>query len=96
MVLERITRYVQSHGSWWPYVEEAPADKIPSVAEWSGEGLIVCTDDGQIAKAIPQFRGTNAVAEAVKIDPQTTQYMQDVARSEYLAAQKRLAEAMKR
>ena len=47
--------------------------------------------------ALPSWMRRMAfMAEDVKIDPQTTQYLQDVAWSEYLAAQKRLAEAMKR
>jgi LacI family transcriptional regulator len=57
-VIRGITRYVQATGSWLLYVEENPADKIPSFADWSGDGLIVCTDDRQIAEAIPELTGT--------------------------------------
>lgn len=67
-VIRGITRYVQARGSWLLYVEEDPADKIPSFTEWSGDGLIVCTDDGQIAKAIPQFQGTIVALGALAPD----------------------------
>ncbi len=56
-VIRGITRYVQSDRPWRLYVEEYPANKIPSFTAWSGEGLIVDLDDGRIAEAIPQFTG---------------------------------------
>ena len=54
-VIRGITRYVNSAGNWQLYVEEDPADKIPSFADWSGDGMIVDTDDRRIAAAIPRL-----------------------------------------
>jgi len=56
-VIRGITRYVHSAGYWQLYVEEDPADKIPSFADWSGDGMIVDTDDRRIAAAIPRLAG---------------------------------------
>jgi len=56
-IVRGIARYVRLHDPWLVYVEENPADKIPSFAEWRGDGMIVDTDDRQTAKAIPQFKG---------------------------------------
>jgi LacI family transcriptional regulator len=55
-IIRGITRYVQSHRGWSLYVEENPADKIPSFTQWSGDGVIASTDDVRIARAIPQLR----------------------------------------
>ncbi len=54
-VIRGITQYVQSAGYWHLYVEEDPADKIPSFADWSSDGMIVDTDDRQISAAIGQL-----------------------------------------
>ena len=56
-IIRGISRYVHFGAPWRLYVEEEPADKIPSFAEWSGEGLIVDLDDARIVKAVPQFTG---------------------------------------
>jgi LacI family transcriptional regulator len=56
-IIRGVSRFVQSTGSWLLYVEENPADKMPSFADWSGEGLIVDADDRRIADAISQLSG---------------------------------------
>lgn len=56
-VIRGIMRYVLSGHPWHLYVEEDPANKIPSFTAWSGDGLIVDLDDERISKAIPQFTG---------------------------------------
>jgi LacI family transcriptional regulator len=57
-IVRGISRYMHSRESWLLYVEENPADKIPSFTEWSGDGVIVDTDDRRIAEAMSQFNGT--------------------------------------
>ena len=56
-VIRGIVRYVHSGHPWHLYVEEDPANKVPSFTAWSGDGLIVDLDDGRISKAIPDFTG---------------------------------------
>ena len=56
-IIRGISRYVHFGAPWRLYMEEEPADKIPSFTAWSGEGLIVDLDDARIVKAIPQFTG---------------------------------------
>lgn len=54
-VIQGITKYIQTNASWHLYVEENPADKIPSLTTWSGDGLIADMDDARNANAIGQF-----------------------------------------
>jgi len=56
-IMRGITEYVRSAGSWRLYVGEDPADKIPSLTAWSGDGCIIDLDDIRIAEAISHFRG---------------------------------------
>ena len=56
-IVRGISRYMHSSESWLLYVEENPADKIPLFTEWSGDGVIVDTDDRRISEAITQFNG---------------------------------------
>jgi LacI family transcriptional regulator len=56
-IIRGVMKYVHSGHPWHLYVEKDPANKIPSFAAWSGDGLIVDLDDGRITKAIPQFKG---------------------------------------
>ena len=56
-IIRGISRYVHFGAPWRLYVEEEPADRIPSFTAWSGEGLIVDLDDARIVKALPQFTG---------------------------------------
>jgi len=55
-VIRGVSRYVHSHGSWRLYIEESPADKIPSLAAWSGDGLIVDLDDSRVVQALGHFK----------------------------------------
>lgn len=54
-VIRGVTKYIQSRASWHLYVEENPADKIPSLDTWSGHGLIIDMDDARNADAIHRF-----------------------------------------
>jgi len=56
-IIRGIMRYIHSNCPWRLYVEEDPANKIPSFTSWSGDGLIVDLDGGRISKAIPKFTG---------------------------------------
>ena len=37
------------------YVEEDPGDKVPSFAEWSGDGMILDLNDNRIANLVRRF-----------------------------------------
>jgi len=67
-VIRGITRYVHTRARWRLYVEENPADKIPSFKSWSGDGLIVDLDDSRIADTVSHFRGATVGIGAVDPD----------------------------
>jgi len=56
-VLAGIAQFVQSRPNWRVYIEEEPGDKVPSFAQWSGDGMIIDLDDSRIAKLVNQFDG---------------------------------------
>jgi len=56
-VLAGIAQFVQSRPNWRLYVEEEPGDRVPSLAEWSGDGMIIDLDDSRIATLVTQFDG---------------------------------------
>lgn len=56
-VVRGITRFVRSHSSWELYVRENPADRLPALDEWAGDGMIVDVDDRLNAKKIPRLAG---------------------------------------
>lgn len=52
-VLRGITEFVKEEELHWRfYVEEDPADKVPDLAQWACDGLIVDTDDGRLFRAV--------------------------------------------
>jgi LacI family transcriptional regulator len=51
-VIRGIARYVRSGVPWQIYVEEDPADKIPSFSRWSDKGVIVDLDDMRLVRAV--------------------------------------------
>lgn len=55
-VIRGIARYVQSHTRWHIYVEEDPADKLPVLSAWRGDGVIVDLDDTRLFQAVRRMR----------------------------------------
>jgi LacI family transcriptional regulator len=55
-VIRGIARYVQSHTRWQIYVEEDPADKLPVVSAWRGDGVIADLDDSRLFQAIGRMK----------------------------------------
>jgi LacI family transcriptional regulator len=55
-VIRGIARYVQSHTRWQIYVEEDPADKLPILSTWQGDGVIVDLDDTRLFQAIKKIK----------------------------------------
>jgi LacI family transcriptional regulator len=51
-VIAGIARYVRAVGRWSLYVEDEPLDKIPSLRQWRGDGIIANFDDLKVAKAL--------------------------------------------
>jgi len=51
-VIHGIARYVRTGVAWQVYVEEDPADKIPSFTRWSDKGVIVDLDDMRLVRAV--------------------------------------------
>jgi LacI family transcriptional regulator len=51
-VIHGIARYVRTGVAWQVYVEEDPADKIPSFSRWSDKGVIVDLDDMRLVRAV--------------------------------------------
>jgi len=56
-IIRGITRYLQTGPAWQLYVEENPADMIPSLSAWRGDGLIADLDDAKTVETIARFRG---------------------------------------
>lgn len=51
-VIQGVTSYVRENGGWSLYVEEDPLQKLPTLAEWDGDGIIADFDDHKIAVAV--------------------------------------------
>jgi len=69
-VIHGIARYVRTGVAWQVYVEEDPADKIPSFTRWSDKGVIVDLDDMRLVRAVQGLRvpvvGIGHLAPAVE------------------------------
>jgi LacI family transcriptional regulator len=70
-IVRGIAEYVHTHASWQIYVEEDPADKIPSICRWRGDGLIVDLDDSHLFKAAEKINvrtvGIGSIPEPSKL-----------------------------
>lgn len=51
-IIRGIAHYMHEVGTWSLYAEEDPLQKLPDLACWDGEGLIVDFDDRRVAAAV--------------------------------------------
>ncbi len=51
-IIHGIAHYMHEVGTWRLYVEEDPLQKLPDLAHWDGDGLIVDFDDRKVAAAV--------------------------------------------
>jgi LacI family transcriptional regulator len=51
-ILQGIAAYVREHRTWSVFVEEDEHQRIPTMDEWDGDGLIVNFDNQKVARAI--------------------------------------------